>query len=184
MKMISKRMIATTALSLALLGGIAFAAQDRYTLTVPDGLSFSEFRGYEMWQDVASSETKTSVKAILANPVMMKAYREGVPGNGKPFPEGSKIVKIEWLKKTNPVSPYFVEIPDTLKTLNFIEKDSKRFPETRGWAYASFSYDAASETFKPSELPAPLSSTGHECGFACHTIVKSSDYIFTAYPKR
>jgi hypothetical protein len=172
------------AISLSILSAIALAQQDRYTVKVPDGLAFSEFRGYDTWQNVAPSETGTSVKSILANPVMMKAFREGVPGNGKPFPEGSKIVKIEWLKKKSPLSPYFVEIPDTLRTVSFIEKDSKRFPDTHGWAFAQFEYDAASDTFKPSTLLGTLSSTGHECGYTCHTAVKTSDYIFTAYPKR
>src|SRR5580658_3353874 len=117
--------------------------QDRYTLKIPDGLAFSEFKGYDTWQDVAPSVTQGSVKSILANPTMISAYRQGVPGNGKPFPDGSKIVKIEWVKKKNPVSPYFVEVPDTLKSLAFIEKDSKRFPNTNGWAYAKWDYDAA-----------------------------------------
>ena len=35
---------------LAVLGSISIAAQDRYTLQVPNGLAFSEFRGYENWQ--------------------------------------------------------------------------------------------------------------------------------------
>ena len=36
------------------------------------------------------------------------------PGqHGKPFPEGSVIVKIEWSKKKNPESPYSVVVPDT-----------------------------------------------------------------------
>jgi Cytochrome P460 len=173
--------IAGMAISLAVLGGIALAAQERHVVEIPDGLAFSEFDGYDTWQNVAVSATEGSVKSIQANAVMIKAFKEGVPGNGKLFPEGSKIVKIEWIKKKSLASPYPVEIPDTLKTLSFIEKDSKRFPATHGWAYAKFDYDAASDSFKPS---APLSSTGHECGFACHTIVKSSDYIFTAYPKR
>jgi len=169
--------IGSIAALLAALGGVAISAQDKYTLQVPDGLAFSEFRGYDDWQVVAVSETKGSVKAILANPTMIAAYKEGIPGNGKPFPEGSKIVKIEWIKKKNPVSQYFVEVPDTLKSLSFIEKDSQRFPNTHGWAYAQFTYDAGSETFKPSV-------TGHECGYACHTVVASTDYIFTAYPPR
>jgi hypothetical protein len=173
--------IVMTGLSLAVLGGIALAAQDRDTLKIPDGLAFSDFGGYDTWQDVAVSETEGSVKAILANPVMIAAFKAGIPGNGKPFPEGSKIVKIEWIKKKNSVSPYFVEIPDTLKTLSFIEKDSKRFPDTHGWAYAQWAYDPATDTFKPSP---PLSLTGHECGYACHTIVAAHDYIFTAYPAR
>jgi len=159
----------------------ASADQDRYTLKIPDGLAFAEFRGYDTWQTVAVSATQSSVKAILANPIMLKAYKDGIPDNGKPFPEGSKIVKIEWLKKKNPAAQYSVDVPDTLKTLSFIEKDSKRFPDTHGWAYAQFAYDPATSTFKPS---APLSATGHECGYACHTAVKESDYIFTKYPPR
>ena len=155
-----------------------WAQQDRYTLKVPDGLAFSEFKGYDTWQDVAVSETEGSVKAILANATMIRAYKEGIPDDGKTFPEGSKIVKIEWIKKKNPVSPYFVEVPDTLKSLSFIEKDSKRFPNTHGWAFAQFDYDPESKTFKPSV-------TGSECGYACHSEhVASRDYIFTAYPTR
>ena len=173
---------ATGAVVLGALVTVAtIAAQDKYTVSVPDGLAFSEFKGYEDWQSVAVSVTETSVKSILANPAMIKAYKEGIPGNGKPFPEGSKIVKIEWIKEKNPLSPYFVEVPKTLKSVSFIEKDSKRFPENKGWAYAQFAYDAGSDTFKPSP---PLSSTGHECGFACHTVVKTHDYIFTKYAPR
>jgi len=168
------------AAALAVVGGIALAAQDRYTLVVPNGLGWAEFKGYEDWQDVAVSETESSVKAILANPIMIKAFREGIPGNGKPFPEGSRIVKIEWIKKKNPVSPYDVEVPDYLKNVDLIVKDSKRFPETNGWAYAQFTYDKATDTFKPSAL----SATGHECGYACHTIRKANDFIFTEYTKR
>ena len=153
------------------------AKQDRYKLKVPDGLEFSDFKGYENWEDVAVSETEGSVKTILANPTMIKAYREGVPENGKTFPEDSKAVKIEWIKKKNTESPYFVEIPDTLKTLSFIEKDSTRFPDTHGWAFAQFAYDTGTKTLKPSV-------TGAECGYACHTKVASRDYIWTAYPPR
>jgi hypothetical protein len=173
--------VLVVAMALCGLVGIRLAAQqDRYTLKIPDGLAFSEFRGYDTWQDVAPSVTEGSVKSILANPTMINAYKEGIPGNGKPFPEGSKVVKIEWVKKKNPVSPYFVEVPDTLKSLAFIEKDSKRFPDTHGWAYAKWDYDPASGTFTPD----PLSAKGHECGYTCHTAVKATDYIFTAYPRR
>jgi hypothetical protein len=93
---------------LAVLGGIALAQQDRFTLQVPNGLAFSDFRGYDTWQDVSVSQTETSLKAIVANDAMINAYREGIPGNGKHFPDGSKIVKIEWAQKRNTESPYFV----------------------------------------------------------------------------
>ena len=165
---------------LVVVGGLALAAQDRYSLRIPDGLAWSDFRGYETWQDVAVSQTETSLKVIAANDAMINAYRDGAPDNGKLFPDGSKITKIEWSFKKNTASPYFVNIPDTLKTVSFIEKDTKRFPNTHGWAYAQWAYDAATDTFKPSDL----SASGAECGYACHTTAAAKDYIFTAYPKR
>jgi hypothetical protein len=165
------------AVSLAVLGSMALAAQDRFTLKVPNGLAFSEFRGYQTWQNVAVSQTENGLKVIAANTAMINAYKNGIPGNGKRFPDGSKIVKIEWSPKKNSESPYFVMVPDTLKSVSFIEKDTKRFPNTSGWAYAQFLYDAASETFKPFGSDA-------SCGHACHTTVAAKDYIFTAYPRR
>jgi hypothetical protein len=41
---------------LAVLGSMALAAQDRFTLKVPNGLAFSDFRGYDTWQDVSQSD--------------------------------------------------------------------------------------------------------------------------------
>jgi hypothetical protein len=161
---------------LATLGGIAFAAQDRYTLKLGE-LAFSDFRGYENWKVVAVSQTETLFKVIVANDLMMDAYRQGLPAGGKLFPEGSKIVKIEWTFKKNAVAPYFVMVPDTLKAVATIEKDSSRFPDTHGWAYGNFDYNAASDTFTPQGNDA-------KCGYACHTTVAAQDYIFTAYPKR
>jgi hypothetical protein len=160
--------------------GIARAAQDRFTLKAPNGVAFSEFRGYETWQSVAPSQTDDGIKVIMANPAMITAYRAGVPGNGKAFPEGSKIVKIEWARKANPASPYAVQVPTTLKSVSFIEKDSKRFPDTSGWGYAQFLYDA-SGTFKPYGTDA---SFGKKICYECHTRVKAQDYIFTNYAPR
>jgi Cytochrome P460 len=162
---------------LGFLGSIALAAQDKYTLQVPNGLAFSDFRGYENWEDVAVSQTENGIKVIVANPTMMAAYRDGLPADGKLFPDGSKVAKIEWTFKRNTVSPYFVNVPDTLKSVSFIEKDVRRFPNTHGWAYAQFSYDPATDTFAPHV-------EGAECGYACHTTVAAKDYIFTTYPKR
>ncbi len=183
MKRTPSAAIMSIAVSLAVLGSAALAVQNRSTLKVPNGLAFSEFKGYENWQYVAVSQTETSVKIIAANPVMIKAFRQGAPGNHQPFPEGSKIVKIEWLFKKNTESPYFVNVPDTLKTLAFIEKDSKRFPDTHGWAYAVFINDPATDTLTPDGRP-PQNGAGATCGYMCHTTVAAQDYIFTAYPKR
>ncbi|HYP56908.1 MAG TPA: cytochrome P460 family protein [Beijerinckia sp.] len=167
------------AVVLAVLGGRAISGQDKYTVQVPDGLAFSEFRGYEDWKVVAIShaEDLNLIAVILANPVMIDAYQAGIPGNGKPFPDGSKIAKIHWNPKKSAEAPAPTLVPDTLHDVDFIEKDSKRFPDTGGWGYAQFNYDNASDTFTPE-------GTGAQCGYACHTIVAAKDYIFTAYPKR
>jgi len=184
-------MVAAAAGVLAAMGGWAIAAQDKYTLKVPNGLAFAEFRGYEDWQSVAPSLTDAQnvIRLILANRVMIDAYKAGVPGNGKPFPDGSKIAKIEWRPKKLTDPPFSANIPDTvtgdLTEVEFIEKDSKRFPDTHGWGYAMFDNDAATGTLSPATT-ASKPPQGHDakCGAACHAIAASKDYIFTAYAKR
>jgi len=164
------------AASLIALGNTAIAQQDKYTLKLGE-LAFSDFRGYENWRVVAVSRTDKQLKVIVANDVMIDAYRGGLPAEGKLFPEGSKIVKIEWSLKKDAKSPYDVEVPDALEAVATIEKDSKRFPDTHGWAYGAFNYDAAAKTFTAQGNDA-------KCGYACHTRVASVDYIYTAYPFR
>ena len=83
---------------------------------------------------------------ILGNPTMIAAYRAGIPGNGKAFPDGAKMAKIQWKPKKSTEAPFSVNVPDTLADLFFIEKDSKRFPDSGGWGYAQFDYDPASDT--------------------------------------
>jgi Cytochrome P460 len=178
-------LMASIAVVLAVLGGRAISAQDKYTVQVPNGLAFSEIRGYEDWQTVAVSDTEGAIAVILANPVAIDAYRAGVPGNGKPFPDGSKIVKIHWNPKKSAEAPAPTTVPDTLHDVGFMERDSKRFPDSGGWGWAEFKYDAASDTFTPYTLAdQPPQGNDAKCGFACHTIVAAKDYVFTAYPKR
>ena len=154
--------------ALAVVGGLALAAQDKYTVQVPNGLAFSEFRGYEDWQTVAVSQAGDKIEVILANTVMIDAYRAGVPGNGRPFPEGSKIAKIHWKTIRSTEAPAPTTVPGSLHDVDFIAKDTKRFPDGSGWGYAQFNYDMVSETFAPE-------GTGTKCGTACHTIVASKD---------
>jgi len=182
MKFKNIQAIVIIAVLLAVVGSMAISAQDtaqdKYTVQAPNGLAFSDFRGYEDWTVVAVSQPKDLLVVILANPVMIDAYRAGVPGNGKAFPEGSKIAKIEWKPKKNTEAPFSVRVPDVLQDVFLIEKDTKRFPDTKGWAYAVFDYEPTSDTFKPDKTGVV------NCGFACHTRVAAKDYIFTAYGKR
>ncbi|HYP15339.1 MAG TPA: cytochrome P460 family protein [Bryobacteraceae bacterium] len=164
----------------AMLVTVALAAKDRFTVVAANGITFAEFRGYDSWQPVAPSQTDDRLKVITANPEMIKAYQEGFPGNGKAVPDGAKFAKVEWTAKKDPESPYPVLVPDTLKRVGFMIKDSKRFPETDGWGYAQFVYDAASDTFTP-ETNDP--QFGKKVCHSCHTLVTAKDFVFTEYPK-
>ena len=169
---------------LAVLGAKAISEQDKYTLQVPGGLAFSEFRGYEGWETVAISRNENLVAVILANPLMIDAYRSGIPGNGKPFPDGAKMAKVHWNPKKNEYFPD-TTVPGTLHDVDFMVKDSKRFADSGGWGWAVFKYDAASDTFTPGTLAdQPPQANDAKCGFSCHTVVRTRDYVFTEYGKR
>src|SRR6202011_1960819 len=168
-----------------LAAGVAISAQDKYTVQVPNGLAFSEFRGYEGWPVIAISENGGKIAVITGNAVMIDAYKEGVPGNGKPFPDGARMAKVHWIPKKQETYPGQPMVPGTQHDVDFMVKDSKRFADSGGWGYAEFEYDAASDTFKPGTLDdQPPQANDAKCGFACHTIVQTRDYVFTEYGHR
>ena len=170
---------------LGALGGVAFAAQDRYTLKVPGGLAFAEFRGYLGWQIIAASQNGDKIAIILGNPAMIKAYQAGIPGNHKPFPDGAKMAKIHWMASKDFSQPGEPIVPGALHDTDFMVKDSKRYADGGGWGWAAFEYDAASNTFRPGTTSdKPPQANDAKCGLACHTQVKAQDYVFTAFPKR
>ena len=76
------------------------------------------------------------LKVIVANPSMVAAYKAGVPVNGQPFPDGSKIVKLQWKPKKSTDAPFAVDVPGIFTQAFVIEKDAKRFPNSGGWGYA------------------------------------------------
>src|SRR5262245_14326906 len=173
---------------------VVLAAQspDRFTLKAPNNIAFSEFRGYDSWTVLAVShpdnaggwgKSKTGcIKAIVGNPVMVKAYSDGFPGNGKPVPDGAMMAKIEWLNVPNPAAPYGVTVPGEQTEVAFMVKDSHRFKETNGWGYATLQFDAATKAYKPATNdPKVMKTLCH----ACHTAgAKSRDYVYTNYARR
>lgn len=157
--------------------GSAQVGQGKYRLKTADGVAFADFKGYEGWSVVSSARTDEVLKVIVGNPTMIDAYKAGAPGNGRPFPEGSKIAKLQWSPKKSTEAPFAVDVPDVFKQAFLMEKDSKRFPKSGGWGYAVFNYDAAADKFTADPAPS-------DCGNACHTAVKAKDYIFHPYQKR
>jgi len=171
--------IAIPAALLAVLGAVVYAQDgfDKYALKSPSGIAFADFKGYEDWAVVSTARTEEELKVIVANPAMINAYKAGVPGNGRPFPEGSKIAKLQWKWKKSTEAPFVVDVPDVPTQAFVIEKDSKRFPQTGGWGYAVFNHDNATGRMAADAAKA-------DCGHTCHVAVKSKDYIFHPYQKR
>jgi hypothetical protein len=188
-----KRLVAVvvmgvSAVGLGVLSGRIVTAQDagpsKYTVQVPGGLAFSEFRGYESWQTVSISHSEKRLAVTLANPEMIKAFQSGIPDNGQPFPDGSRMAKIHWNPKMQATFTT-TTVPAGLHDVDFMVEDSKRFADSGGWGGAAFKYDAASDTFTPfTTADTPPQGNDAKCGLACHTIVKTKDYVFTEYGKR
>ena len=152
---------------------------------MPNGLAFSEFRGYEGWPVIAISENGGMVAVIVGNQEMIDAYKAGVPANGKAFPDGAKMAKIHWQAKKQTAYPGGPTVPGALHDVDFMVKDSKRFADSGGWGWGAFDYDAASGTFRPATAASnPPQVNDAKCGFACHTLVKRRDYVFTEYGQR
>jgi len=181
-----KSTLISVPVSIAVLAiGGSISAQDKYDVKVPDGLAFSEFRGYEDWPVIAISVNGGMLAVIMGNAAMIDAYKAGIPDNGKPFPDGAKMAKVHWSPKKQEAYPGQPTVPGTQHDVDFMVKDSKRFADSAGWGWGAFDYDAASKTFSPSNM-ASHPPQGHDakCGLECHTVVINRDYVFTEYGKR
>ena len=166
MTRIASSVVAIFAVVLAFFGGRAISAQDKYTLQVPGGLAFSEFRGYENWPVIAISENQGVIAVIVGNPAMIDAYKKGVPGNGEPFPDGAKMAKIHWIPKKQDAYPGQPTVPGTQHDVDFMVKDSKRFADSGGWGWGAFEYDAASgiRSVRPLRRPIRRRDTTRSAG--------------------
>jgi Cytochrome P460 len=171
--------IATATALLAALGAAVYAQDkfDKYSLVSPSGIKFSDFRGYEDWAVISSARTDEELKVIVGNPAIIKAFKAGEPGNGQPFPDGSRMVKMQWKLKKSTEAPFVVEVPDVPTQAFVMEKDARRFPQSGEWGYAVFNHDA-----KTGEMTADAAKA--DCGHVCHVAVKGKDYVFHPYQKR
>ena len=190
MHAISKSLCALAGMA-ALAASLAIAADsttspanDKYAVKVPGGLAFSEFKGFESWEAISVSAGERAVAVIVGNPTMIAAYKSGFPANGKPVPDGAKMAKVHWAPAKNQFFHNAI-VPGKQQNVDFMVKDSKRFADSGGWGYAVFDYNAATDTFTPGTMAgSPPQGNDAKCGFACHTVAKSRDYVFTEYGHR
>ena len=130
----STRIGVSLSLSIAVVAaGVSISAQDKYSVKVPGGLAFSEFRGYEKWRVVSVSQDGGLFAVVLANPAMIDAYQSGAPANGKAIPDGAKMAKIHWNAKQMAEAQGPTTVPDTLHDIDFMVKDTNRFADSGGW---------------------------------------------------
>ena len=80
---------------------------------------------------------------------MIDAYRAGIPGNGKPFPDGAKMAKIHWKPEKSTEAPDPTTRIPPLHDVDFMVRDSKRFADNGGWGWAAFNYDAPPTRLRP-----------------------------------
>lgn len=170
-----------------LMVGVSTSAQDKdkYTVKVPNGLAFAEFKGYEDWAVIGFSAGGGKVAATVGNAVAIEAYRKGISGNGAPFPDGAKLAKIHWIPKKQENFPGQASVAGALHNVGFMVKDSKRFADSGGWGWGLFEYDDGSGTFRPgTESSRPPQGNDAKCGLTCHEEAKTRDYVFMEYGKR
>lgn len=169
--------------SLVCVAGHAVSA-DKSSVAVPGGLAFSEFEGYEKWEVISLSQADR-LAVILGNQVMIDAYKAGIPGNGKPFPDGAKMAKVHWKPKTMEAFPGQPKVSGDLDDVDFMVKDSVRFADGGGWGYGAFRYDPANDSWRPfNTSDQPPQENDAKCGVACHSVVEKSDYVFSVYSRR
>ncbi|MFC5067384.1 cytochrome P460 family protein [Flaviflagellibacter deserti] len=129
-----------------------------FGVTIPDG-----YRQWELVAPAQEGEPLNELRAVLGNPIALKAYREGT----LPFPDGTVLAKLAW---KHVQSPEFepASIPGAATTLQIMVKDSKKYAATGGWGFGRFVNGK------------PVDEAQHETCFACHEArVKNHDFVFT-----
>ena len=134
------------------------------------------WRRYRDWRLISVAHKASNLndlRAILGNDVGINAYREGK----LPFPDGTIIARLAWSyvpsEENNKVfgrSQSFVPGSPTDFYLQFMVKDSRRYPSRGGWVFAQFNTDGT-----------PAAAAVHTTCFACHEAARARDYVFTHY---
>jgi hypothetical protein len=159
-------MAACAAVSMPLMAGSADEeVSPIYGVKIPPG-----YRDWALVNVGHEAANLNDFRVVLGNDVAFKAFQDGT----RPFPDGSMIARLAWKyvpsAENNAVfgrEQSFVT--GTPTNLEFMVKDSKRFPETAGWGFAQFTNGK------------PDSEELHKTCFSCHAPAKGNDYLFAHY---
>ncbi|MBW2452818.1 MAG: cytochrome P460 family protein [Deltaproteobacteria bacterium] len=133
----------------------------------PNGIAFPE--DYKDWRLVSSSHRidNNTLRVIVGNDKAIEAVRTN---KINPWPDGAMLGKMVW-KETILPSWEKAVVPGEFVHVEFMIKDSNKYPDTGGWGFARWK-GLQLEPHGQNE------SFVFEC-FGCHTPVKDSDYVFT-----
>jgi hypothetical protein len=122
--------------------------------------------GWKSWATIAVSHRSdnNTLRVIVGNDVAVEAARSG---NTQPWPDGAVIGKVVW--KEAPSEDWQAATgPGEFVHAEFMFKDQAKFAETYGWGWARW-VGLEQEAF----------DGGMQVCIACHTPVKSRDWVFT-----
>jgi hypothetical protein len=116
------------------------------------------------------------LRAQLGNDIAIRAFREGKI----PFPDGAIIAALHWNEDSSDADNKALasgfpglglesSFAGAAVNVQFMVKDSKKYPASGGWGFADFTNG------KPGDQAL------HEKCFPCHQPGKDRDYVFTRY---
>jgi len=131
-----------------------------YGVTLPEN-----YRQGELIAPAVEAAPLNEIRAILGNPIAIKAYKDGT----LPFPDGTVLTKLAW-KHAQSTEFQPASVPGAATTVQVMVKDSKKYAATGGWGFGRFVNGK------------PADEAQHQTCFACHqSLVKDHDYVFTRW---
>lgn len=133
----------------------------------PNGIAFP--RDYRDWRVISVSDRTDNhtMRVIVGNDIAVAAARAG---RTSPWPEGAVVGKVVWKLAKDPLWQA-ATVPGELVHVEFMEKDSKKFPATGGWGFSRW----RGTDLQPYGKDATFVQ---EC-FGCHAPARAQDYVFT-----
>ena len=133
---------------------------------IPDGC-----RDWRLISVTHEEGTLNDIRAVLGNDIAIKASREGT----LPFPDGAIIARLAWSYDRLEESEKAFGRPQSFVAgppkngVQFMVKDSRKYPSTGGWGFAQF------------DGGKPADEAMHNTCFSCHQVAKARDFVFNRY---
>lgn len=143
---------------------------DHHVISPPDIGDIAFPKAYKNWRviNVSHRLDHHTLRAILGNDIAIEAARKG---QTNPWPDGAVLGKVLWKEAKDKNWDQAIVGRDFVHA-EFMVKDSKKYKDMGGWGYARW----VGEELKP--YGKDYRTAAMEC-HACHTPVKSNDFVFT-----